>query len=156
MYLFKYIPEVAMSFKLNIIETLTDEPKFTIFLKALLIAGLIERLNEPGPFTVMAPSNLAFTRLPAVKLLEMMKPVNKENLAEIMKYHIIEGKIMSEYIARFTTVMTIQNQKLRIEPTNFEFKVNGASLQTRDTEASNGIIHGINAVLFPAIATEAV
>lgn len=145
-----------MSYKLNIVETLTDDPKFSIFVKGLILAGLIDKLNETGPFTIMAPSNLAFTTLPETKLIELMKPVNKENLAEIMKYHIIEGKMMSENIARFTAVMTLQNQRLRIEATPLDFKVNGANLKTRNLEASNGVIHCINAVLFPAIATEAV
>jgi uncharacterized surface protein with fasciclin (FAS1) repeats len=145
-----------MSFKSNIVEILMNEPKFGIFVKGLILTGLNDKLNETGPFTIMAPSNLAFTRLPEAKLMEMMKPFNKENLAEILKYHLIEGKMMSESIARFTAVMTIQNQRLRIEPQNFGFKVNGASLQTRNIEASNGVIHGISAVLFPAIATEAV
>ena len=145
-----------MSHKLNIIEMLTDEPKFAIFVKGLILTGLINKLNEPGPFTIMAPSNLAFTRLPEIKLIALMKPINKENLSELMKYHVIEGKWMSEDITRFATVTTLQNQRLKIQATDFGFKVNGANLQTRDVEASKGVIHGINAVLFPAIATAAV
>lgn len=145
-----------MSYKLNIVETLSDDPKFAILIKGLILTGLIDKLNEPGPFTILAPSNLAFTRLPEAKLIELMKPLNKENLAEIIKYHVIEGKCMSEYIARFTAIKTLQGQRLRIEATEFGFKVNGAYLQTRNIEASNGVIHGINAVLFPAIATAAV
>ncbi len=145
-----------MTHALNLVETLTNEPKFAFFVKGLIMTGLIEKLNKSGLFTIMAPSNLAFTKLPETKLIELMKPVNKENLAEIMKYHIIEGKLMSEQIAGFSQVMTLQNQRLRIEPTNLCFTVNGAELQSRNIEASNGVIHGINAVLFPAIATAAV
>lgn len=145
-----------MSYKFNIVETLTDDPKFAIFVKGLIITGLVDELNQTGPFTIMAPSNLAFTKLPELRLLELMKPLNKENLRGVMKYHIIEGKMMSDYIAQFNMVMTLQEQRLRIEATNFCFKVNGANLQSQNIEASNGVIHGIDAVLFPAIATEAV
>jgi uncharacterized surface protein with fasciclin (FAS1) repeats len=145
-----------MSYKLNIVETLNDEPKFAIFVKGLITTGLIDKLNQTGPFTIMAPSNLAFTTLPESKLIELMKPINKENLAEVMKYHIIEGKMMSDEIAKLTAVMTLQNQRLQIEATNFGFKVNGANLKSQNIEVSNGVIHAINAVLFPAIATEAV
>jgi len=145
-----------MSHKLNIVETLTDDPKFAIFVKGLVMTGLLDKLNETGPFTILAPSNLAFTTLPEAKLIALMKPINKENLAEIMKYHVIEGKMMSEDIARFTAVRTLQAQRLRIEATCFGFKVNGAILRFQNIEVSNGVIHGINAVLFPAIAMETV
>jgi uncharacterized surface protein with fasciclin (FAS1) repeats len=145
-----------MSDKLNIVETLTDDPKFAFFVKALIMTGLFDKLKETGPFTIMAPSNLAFTTLPESKLIELMKPINKENLAEVMKYHIIEGKMLSDDIARFTLVRTLQNQRLRIGATGFAFKVNNANLQSRNIEVSNGVIHGINAVLFPAFAMEAV
>lgn len=145
-----------MSYKLNIAEMLIDEPKFSIFVKALKITELIDKFSERGPFTVMAPSNLAFTKLPESKLLELMKPINKANLTEIMKYHIIAGKMLSDDLAKFSVVGTFQNQRLRIERTNFGFKVNGANVQSRNIEVSNGVIHGINAVLFPAIALEAV
>jgi transforming growth factor-beta-induced protein len=145
-----------MSFKLNIVETLIDEPRFAIFVKALKMTGLIDKLKETGPFTILAPSNLAFTTLPESKLIELMKPINKENLAELIKYHVIEGKMLSDDIAGFTALRTLQGQRLRIEAKDFCFRVNGANLQSRNIEVSNGVIHGINAVLFPAIATEAV
>jgi len=145
-----------MTYELNIVEALGNDPKFAIFVKGLIMTGLSEQLKQTGPFTVMAPSNLAFTTLPEWKLIELMKPLNKENLAEIMKYHIIEGKMMSDEIAKLGALITTQNQRLRIEATNFGFKVNGADLRSRNIEVSNGVIHGINAVLFPAIATKAV
>jgi len=142
-----------MSNRLNLVETLGNEPKFTIFVKGLTMTGLIDKLNETGLFTIMAPSNFAFTKLPETRLIELMKPINKENLAEIMKYHLIEGKMMSDDVARFNQIMTLQDQRLSIETANFGFKINGANLQSRNIEASNGVIHGIDAVLFPAIAT---
>jgi uncharacterized surface protein with fasciclin (FAS1) repeats len=142
--------------KFSIVEKLIDDPKFSIFVKGLILTGLINKLNETGPFTIMAPSNLAFTRLPEAKLIELMKPYNKENLAEVMKYHVIAGKLMSGEISGIPVLTTLQNQRLRIEATDFGFKVNGANLQSRNIEASNGVIHGIDAVLFPAITTEMV
>ena len=144
-----------MSYQLKINEMLIGEPKFSIFVKALTMTELIEELKERGPFTILAPSNLAFTKLPESKLIELMKPINKANLTEIMKYHIIAGKMLSDDLSRFRVIGTFQNQRLRIEATNFGFKVNGANLQTRNIEVANGVIHGIDAVLFPAIAIEA-
>lgn len=145
-----------MSYKFNIVEKLKDKPEYAIFVKGLILTGLADKLNETGPFTVFAPSNLAFSKLPEAKLLALMKPFNKENLAEIIKFHVIEGKMMSDHISELKALETLQNQRLNIEPTNFGFKVNGANLQTRNIEASNGVIHGINAVLFPAFTAEAV
>jgi len=133
---------------------LIGEPKFSIFVKVLTMTELIDKFKERGPFTVMAPSNLAFKKLPESKLIELLKRVNKANLAEIMKYHIIAGKMLSDDLARFRFIGTFQNQRLRIKATNFGFKVNGANLQSRNIEVSNGVIHGIDAVLFPAFAME--
>lgn len=134
---------------------LIGEPKFSIFVKALTMTELIEELKARGPFTILAPSNLAFTKLPESKLIELMQPINKANLAEVMKYHLIAGKMLSDDLSRFREIGTFQNQRLRIEATDFGFKVNGANLQTRNIEVANGVIHGIDAVLFPAIAIEA-
>jgi transforming growth factor-beta-induced protein len=145
-----------MSNKLNLVETISDEPGFSIFVKALVMTGLIDKLKETGPFTLMVPSNLAFTKLPESRLIELMKAANKENLAEIIKYHVIDGKLMSDDMLTLTTVETLQGQKLRIEAKDFCVKVNGANLQSRNIEVSNGVIHAINTVLFPAIATSAV
>ena len=91
-----------MSYQININEMLTGEPKFSIFVEALTMTELINKLKERGPFTVMAPSNLAFMKLPETKLIELMKPINKANLAEVMKYHIIDGKISETNIRRRT------------------------------------------------------
>lgn len=145
-----------MSSELNLVETILDEPAYSIFAKALVMTGLIDRLKKIGPFTIMVPSNTAFTNLPESKLIDLMKPANKENIAEIIKYHVVEGKMMSDDMIKLTAVETLQGQKLRIEAMDFGFKVNGANLHSRNIEVSNGVIHAINAVLFPAIATTAV
>lgn len=144
-----------MSNQLNINEMLIDEPKFSIFVKALTVTELIDKLKERGPFTILAPSDSAFGKLPESKLSELLKPLNKANLTEIMKYHIIAGKMLSDDLAKFRFVGTFQNQRLRIKATNFGFKVNSANLQSRNIEASNGVIHGIDTVLFPAFAMQA-
>jgi uncharacterized surface protein with fasciclin (FAS1) repeats len=145
-----------MSSGLNLAETILDEPGFSIFANALVMTGLLDSLKEKGPFTIMAPSNLAFTNLPETKLIELMKPANKQNVAEIIKYHVIEGKLMSDDMVKLTAVETLQGQNLRIEAMDFCFKVNGANLHSRNFEVSNGVIHTLNTVLFPAFATSAV
>ncbi len=143
-----------MPHEINIAETLIDEPKFSIFVKGLTSTRLIDKLKENGPFTVMAPTNLAFTKLPEWKLIELMKPLNRENLAEVMKHHIIEGAWMSEDIIKFAAISSLQNQKLTIEAAGCGFRVSGADSQSRNVKAANGVIHCVNAVIFPAIATE--
>ena len=144
-----------MSGKLNLVETILEDPKFSIFAKAVTAAGLIDTLKGAGPFTILAPSNLAFTKLPEAKMTALMKPSNKENLAEMIKYHLLSGKIMSADMGKLSTAKTVQGQELKIAITDFGFRVNGASLQSRNIEATNGVVHGINAVLIPAIAAKA-
>lgn len=143
-----------MPHEMNIAETLIDDPKFSIFVKGLASTRLIDKLHEKGPFTVMAPTNLAFTKLPEWKLIELMKPLNRENLAEVMKHHLIEGVWMSEDIIKFAAIGSLQNQKLTIETSGCGFRVGGADSQSRNIKAVNGVIHCINAVIFPAKTTK--
>lgn len=144
-----------MSDKLNLVETILEDPKLSIFAKFVTAAGLIDTLKGEDQFTILAPSNLAFTRLPESKFTALLKSENKENLAELIKYHLLSGKIMAADMGKLMPAKTVQGQELKITLTDFGFRINGAFLQSRNIEAANGIIHVINTVLAPAIAAKA-
>src|SRR5688572_12975208 len=140
-----------MSGELNLVEILLDDPKLSIFAKFVTAAGLIDTLKGADPFTILAPSNLAFTKLPETKFTALLKPENKENLAELIKHHLLSGKMMASEMGQLKVVKTLQGQEIKITLTDFGFRINGAFLQSRNIEATNGIIHVINTVLAPAI-----
>jgi transforming growth factor-beta-induced protein len=144
-----------MSDKLNLFETLLEDPKLSIFAKFVTAAGLIDALKGAEPFTILAPSNLAFAKLPETKFTALLKPENKENLAELIKYHLLSGNIAAAEMRQLKSAKTLQGQELKITLTDFGFRINGAFLQSRNIEATNGIIHMINTVLAPAFAAKA-
>ena len=144
-----------MSGELNLVETLLEDPKLSIFAKFVISAGLIDALKGADPFTILAPSNLAFTKLPETKFTALLKPENKENLAELIKHHLLSGRITAAEMRQLKVVKTLQGQEIKITLTDFGFRINGAFLQSRNIEATNGIIHMINTVLAPAFAAKA-
>ena len=133
---------------------LQKDVKFTTLITAINDAGLMDKLRENGPFTILAPTDAAFAKLPAGMLTDLGKPENKSRFAEILKYHIIPGKVMAADMAKLKTARTIQGQELTIEASE-SIKINGARLQARNVEASNGVIHAIDTVLTPAAVTVA-
>ncbi len=144
-----------MSDTFNLVETLLEDPKLSIFAKFVTAAGLIDTLKSADSFTILAPSNQAFSKLAEIKFTSLLKPENKENLAELIKYHLLPGKIMAADMGKLTRPKTVHGQELKITLTDFGFRINGAFLQTRNIEATNGIIHIINTVLAPAYAAKA-
>ena len=144
-----------MSDTFNLVETLLEDPKLSIFAKFVTAAGLIDTLKSADSFTILAPSNQAFSKLAEIKFTSLLKPENKENLAELIKYHLLSGKITAADMGKLTRPRTVQGQELKITLTDFGFRINGAFLQTRNIEATNGIIHVINTVLAPAYAAKA-
>ena len=138
-----------MSDSYTLADVLQKDAKFSTLTKAISDAGLNDKLREAGPFTILAPTNAAFAKLPAETITDLIKPENKSMFAEILNYHIIHGKVMSADIAKLKTAKTIQGQEIKIDATD-GIKINGARLQARNFEASNGIIHAIDTVLAPA------
>ena len=143
-----------MSEKLNIVETADKAGKFKTLIAAVTAAGLAETLNGAGPFTVFAPTDEAFTKVPTNTLTDLLKPENKEKLTAILTYHVVSGKVMSADAAKLTTAKTVNGQDLKIDATN-GVKINDANVVTADVEASNGVIHIIDTVLMPAAAAKA-
>ena len=138
-----------MSEKLNIVETAVNAGSFTTLVAALTAAELVETLEGAGPFTVFAPNDEAFAKIPASTITELLKPENKEKLKAVLTYHVVSGKVMSADAAKLTTAKTVSGQELGIDAAD-GVKINDAKVVTADVEATNGVIHIIDAVLMPA------
>jgi uncharacterized surface protein with fasciclin (FAS1) repeats len=142
-----------MSDNYTLVDLLQKDAKFSTIAKAISDAGLTEKLREAGPFTLLAPTNDAFAKVSAETMTDLRKPENKSMFADILKYHVIHGKNMTTDITKLKTAKTLQGQEIKIDATD-GIKINGARLQARNVEASNGIIHAIDTVLAPAAAAK--
>lgn len=132
----------------SIVETAQDAG-FATLVAAVEAAGLTQVLDEGGPFTVFAPTEAAFQALPEGTLDELLKPENKEALAGILTYHVVEGRVTSDQVVNLTSATTVQGAELAITVEDGSVFINGAQVTTVDVEADNGIIHVIDAVLLP-------
>jgi uncharacterized surface protein with fasciclin (FAS1) repeats len=132
--------------KLSLIDTIKKNAEFSTLAKAIIAAGLVDLFKSKGPYTVLAPTNAAFNKIPEETLNSLMKPENKENLANLLKYHVIEREIKSEDINKLTTSKTLLGQEIKIETTD-GVTINGAKLLARNNEATNGVVHAIDTVL---------
>ena len=115
---------------------------------ALKAAGLVDTLKGPGPFTVFAPTDEAFKKLPAGTVESLLKPENKAKLVGILTYHVVPGKVMSTDLTNEMMATTVQGGDLTIM-TEGGVTVNGANVTTADIETSNGVIHVIDTVIIP-------
>ena len=133
----------------NIVETAVQSGKFNTLVAALKAAGLVNTLNGKGPFTVFAPSDTAFSKLPAGTVDGLLKPENKANLVSILAYHVIPGKIMSGDIAgKKISVKTVQGSEISVDAM-YGVKINDSNVVSADIAATNGVIHVIDKVLIP-------
>ena len=143
-----------MSNTKNIVETAINAGSFKTLVSAVTAAGLAETLQGAGPFTVFAPTDDAFAKIPAETLTDLLKPENKEKLVGILTYHVVSGKVMAADAAKLTTAKTVNGQELKIDATD-GVKINDATVATADVEASNGVIHIIDTVLMPSATAKA-
>jgi transforming growth factor-beta-induced protein len=135
----------------DIVDTAVAAGSFKTLAKALTAAGLVDTLKGPGPFTVFAPTDDAFAKLPAGTLDDLLKPENKEKLAGILKYHVVSGKVMAADVVKLTTAKTVEGKDVKIEVKGSDVMLNGTTKVTKtDIAASNGVIHVIDSVLLPA------
>ena len=133
----------------NIIEVATSAGNFTTLVAALNAAGLTETLNGAGPFTVFAPTDAAFAKLPAGTVESLLMPQNKSKLVALLTYHVVPGRVASADLAGVTaTPATVQGGTLAVD-TSGGVKVGGATVTTPDVAASNGTIHVIDTVMMP-------
>jgi len=140
----------AMYANKTIVANALNSDDHTTLVAAVKAAGLVDTLKGPGPFTVFAPTDAAFAKLPPGTLDRLLKPENKAKLVKILTYHVVAGDIMSSAIAGTkTTVKTVEGQSLTVDATSGTVMVNDATVIKADVIASNGVIHVIDTVLMP-------
>ncbi len=133
----------------NIVETAESAAKFNTLLTAATKAGLADTLANGGPLTVFAPTDEAFAKLPAGTLENLLKPENKDQLANILKYHVVSGRLYSTDALAAGKAKTLLGQEIAVAAVGGQAKVNGARLLQTDLDASNGVIHVIDEVILP-------
>jgi uncharacterized surface protein with fasciclin (FAS1) repeats len=130
----------------NIVETAIEAGQFTTLVAAVKAAGLVETLSGKGPFTVFAPNDAAFAKLPKGTVEGPLK--DKAKLTAVLTYHIVSGKVMAKDVMRMKSAKTLQGGSLTID-TSDGVKVDGAKVIQADIEVSNGVCHVIDTVLMP-------
>jgi uncharacterized surface protein with fasciclin (FAS1) repeats len=133
----------------DIVDTAVKAGSFKTLVTALKAAGLVETLKGPGPFTVFAPTDEAFAKLPKGTVENLLKPENKPKLVSILTYHVVSGKVTSKDLAGKTTqTATVEGSEVTINATK-GVMVNKAKVTKADIAASNGVIHVIDTVIMP-------
>ncbi len=135
--------------KKDILETAEGAGQFKTLLAAIKAADLEGTLRGPGPFTVFAPTDEAFAKLPAGTVDSLLKPENKAKLQAVLTYHVVSGKVPSSEATKLTSAKTVNGKELKLSATGGGLKVDNATVVKADIEASNGVIHVIDAVVLP-------
>ncbi|MBN2108985.1 MAG: fasciclin domain-containing protein [Deltaproteobacteria bacterium] len=135
--------------KKDIVDTAIAAGSFATLAKALTAAGLVDTLKSKGPFTVFAPTDEAFAKLPAGTLDDLLKPENKEKLKGILTYHVVSGEVMAKDVIKMKTAQTVNGQLLKITVADGAVMVDNAKVTKTDIKCSNGVIHVIDAVVLP-------
>jgi uncharacterized surface protein with fasciclin (FAS1) repeats len=133
----------------NIVETAVAAGSFKTLAAALQAADLVNTLEGPGPYTVFAPTDEAFSKLPAGTVETLLKPENKEKLRAILRYHVVAGDVTAKQVMKMSTAKTLDGQSLAIAVHDGTVTVNNAKVVKADIPASNGVIHVIDTVLIP-------
>ncbi len=133
----------------NIIDTAIAAGQFNTLATALSAAGLVDTLKGPGPFTVFAPTDEAFAKLPAGTLASLLRKENKDQLTALLTYHIVPGEVMAADAANLKQAKTVNGKTVRVNMSNGKIMINNATVTGADVPASNGVIHIINSVMLP-------
>lgn len=133
----------------NIVATAVSAGQFTTLVTALKAAGLVSALEGKGPFTVFAPTDAAFAKLPAGTVQTLLEPKNKKKLTEILTYHVVAGDVRAADVVKLTSATTLNGQSVTISVNGGVVKVDDATVVKTDIVASNGVIHVIDTVLMP-------
>ena len=138
-----------MPMEKDIVEVAAEAGSFNTLIAAAKAAGLVEALKGDGPLTVFAPTDEAFAKLPAGTVEELLKPENKDKLAQVLLYHVVEGKVTSDQVVNLTSAKSLQGDMIDIKVDMGKVYVDNAQVIAADIEASNGVIHVIDTVVFP-------
>jgi uncharacterized surface protein with fasciclin (FAS1) repeats len=131
---------------MDIVDTAVKAGSFTTLVAAVKAAGLVETLKGTGPFTVFAPNDEAFAKLPAGTVDDLLKDIPK--LKKILTYHVVSGMVMADDVVKLKSAKTVEGSELKIDASN-GVKINKSKVITPDVAASNGVIHIIDTVLIP-------
>ncbi|HLI20820.1 MAG TPA: fasciclin domain-containing protein [Stellaceae bacterium] len=142
-------PDHAHAADKDIVAMAAAAGSFHTLSKALDAAGLVPTLQGPGPFTVFAPTDDAFAKLPPGTLATLLKPENKAKLVAILTYHVVPGKLMAADVVKAHELKTVNGAPLKINATGGTVMVDDAKVTATDIVASNGVIHVIDAVMLP-------
>ena len=132
----------------TIVENAVNSKDHTTLVTAVKAAGLVDTLSGPGPFTVFAPTNRAFGKLPPGTVETLVQPAQKRTLTSVLTYHVVPGKVTSKEVIKLKEAKTVQGGMVSIDAHD-GVKVNDAKVITSDVSASNGVIHIIDSVLLP-------
>ena len=135
--------------KKDIVDTAVGAKTFNTLVAAVKAAGLVDTLKGEGPFTVFAPTDEAFAKLPAGTVESLLKPENKEKLVAILTYHVVAGKVMAKDVVKLTEAKTVQGTTVKIVVKDGKVMINDAKVSATDIETSNGVIHVIDTVIMP-------
>jgi uncharacterized surface protein with fasciclin (FAS1) repeats len=133
----------------DIVETAMAAGSFKTLAKALQAADLVDTLKGKGPFTVFAPTDEAFAKLPAATLNDLLKPENKKKLQRILTYHVVPGRVSASDVVKLSTAKAVSGDTIDIKASGGTVMVDGARVVTTDVPASNGVIHVIDTVILP-------
>lgn len=133
----------------DIVDTAVKAGKFKTLVAAVKAAGLVETLKGEGPFTVFAPTDEAFAKLPKGTVESLLKPENKEKLIAILTYHVVPGKVMAKDVVKLTEAKTVQGSSVKIAVDDGKVSIDGANVVKADIDTGNGVIHVIDAVILP-------
>ncbi len=135
--------------KMDIVDTAVSAKSFNTLVAALKAADLVDTLKGPGPYTVFAPTDDAFAKLPAGTVDNLLKPENKGKLQAILTYHVVPGKVMSSDAAMLSSAKTVNGQSFQISKSGGNLMVDNARVTQADIMTSNGVIHVIDEVIMP-------
>ncbi|MFO8098743.1 MAG: fasciclin domain-containing protein [Salinibacter sp.] len=131
----------------SIVDIATNDKNFSTLVQALQAGDLVDTLKGKGPFTVFAPTNDAFERLPEGTLEDVMKPANKAKLQDILKHHVVQGRQMSSRVAEQNKISPMAGSDLKVQAKGDRVRIGDATIRQADLEAENGVVHVIDRVL---------
>jgi uncharacterized surface protein with fasciclin (FAS1) repeats len=135
--------------KKDIVDTAVSAGNFKTLAAALKAAGLVETLKGKGPFTVFAPTDEAFAKLPEGTVATLLKPENKDKLIAVLTYHVVPGRVLAKDVVGLSAAKTVQGSEVKISVSDGKVMVDNANVVATDIKAGNGVIHVIDSVILP-------
>lgn len=142
-------PAASATQAATVVDIATGNPDFSTLVAALKAAGLVDTLKGAGPFTVFAPTNAAFAKLPPGTLDNLLKPENRAQLTAILTYHVVPGRVLAADAVQLDTATTVNGATADIVVSGGRVSIDGATITATDIKAGNGVVHVIDTVMLP-------